>query len=118
MQNIRLIKFLYCLAAVLLFLTPTIQNTATAKDNAKSLQNNTKTNKEEQKKITRVRQYFGKQGIKGNDYSAESTAGVGGLAQEGLKATEPTNSKAIKEDLYSDEGALDNAIKQLNKSGK
>lgn len=74
----------------------------------------TATKQQDQKNVKRIRQYFGKAGTKGNDYSAESTAGVGGANKQGLKAKNTKNiSKEIKKNMYKDKKSLDNAIKEV-----
>ncbi len=74
--------------------------------------------KQDQKNIKRVRQYFGKAGTKGHDYSAESTAGIGGSNKQGLKSSNTIKVKELKKNLYKDKKSLDKTIKEVTSNKK
>jgi hypothetical protein len=69
--------------------------------------------------VARYQKFFGqKKGVVGKDSSAQSTAGVAGGAQEGLKAKDHDASKVdeSKSELYK--GSPVNVIKKLIKPKK
>jgi hypothetical protein len=81
---------------------------------AKDTKNNSKVEKSTKKEVKRIRKYFGNKDSAGQDYSLESSAGVGGANRSGLNASGDPALDKEKADLYkSSPDASVNAIESV-----
>lgn len=107
MLNVKFSKIMPLSVAVL-FLLASVSVQAVQK----STSTPNKTIQKDQKSVQRYKKMFGNQGVKGKDYSAQSTAGVGGANEQGLKSSASNKAKKVKKNMYKDQKSLNKAIKE------